>query len=803
MQKLTYRFLLLFLFLESYTITLAQQDHRNKLWYNAPANAAVKDQSYKWDSDPEWLKALPIGNGRLGAMVFGDPYLERLQLNEISLWSGSVEEGDNPVAATALNEIRSLLFQGKYKEAKELTQRTQITKGKGSGHGNGANVPFGSFQTLGDLYLDFQDKSAYEDYYRELDMIKGMTTTRFKQSGVNYTRKAFASFPDQVIVLQLDADKKGKLNFDMSMNRPERYQTDVSEQKGLVMTGAMNNGKGGDGMQYIAQVKPLVSGGVVNFLKDKIQIRNADKVTIILGARTDYRLQYPNYKNPNYRIDLNKDFRAQNKSFKSLFKNHVADFSSFMKRVEFELAELPTLPTDSLLALNGKSGNIEALYPLYFQMGRYLLLSSSRPGSLPSNLQGLWSNKIQSPWNGDYHTDINVQMNYWPAGVTNLIETQLPLIDLMESLQEPGKKTAQAQYGMNGWILHPITNVWGYTSPGEHASWGMHIGAGAWIAQHLWLHYLYTKDEKFLQRVYPMLKQASLFYLDWLVSEPGTNRLVSGPSPSPENSFKAPDGTVVQISMGPSHDQQVILDLFENTSAAHRILGKANEAWLDSLKDAIPRLAPFKIGKDGRLMEWAEEFPEVEKHHRHLSHLFALYPGDQISLEKTPELVEASRKSLETRGDDGVGWAYAWKIALWARLKDGDRSLKILNKLLRPTKDFDTKYDGGGATYFNLFNAGPPFQIDGNFGVLAGMAEMFLQSHEDYIEALPALPSAWKKGKMNGLVARGGLVLDMEWENGKISSLYAKASHSGVYKFKIAGKITEFKLRKNNRVQII
>ncbi|MCY4781560.1 glycoside hydrolase family 95 protein [Sphingobacterium sp. UT-1RO-CII-1] len=781
----------------------AQERGLNRLWYLEPADATAIDAPNSWNSDPEWLKALPVGNGSIGAMVYGDVHQERIQLNEISMWSGSVDDGDNPEAAKYLAEIRSLLFQGKYKEATALTNRTQITKGKGSGHGNGAQVPFGCYQTLGDLRLDFRTQGPYQDYYRDLDLKTGIATTRFVKNNVQYKREVFASYPDQVIVVRLTADKAAALDLDIFMDRPERFTTEVTAA-GLMMSGVLDDGRGGYNLKYKAQITPVLKGGNISVQDGKLAIRQAHEVTLFIAAKTNYALDYPRYLNDKYELQLEAiREKVLADSYKEILSRHINDFSQVMGRVEMRLGKQQNkLPTNELLHKNKQTGNEQSLYPLYFQYGRYLLFSSSRIGSLPSNLQGIWANKIQTPWNGDYHTDINVQMNYWPAEVTNLSESHLPLIDLIESLMEPGKKTAKVQYGMRGWVLHPITNVWGFTSPGESASWGMHIGGGAWIAQHLWEHYAFTGDRAYLERVYPMMKEASLFYLDWLVVDPKSGKLVSGPSPSPENTFLAPDGTRAQISMGPEHDQQVIRNLFKNTINAAAILDRTDDGFIDAVKKAKEKLLPSQIGSDGRLMEWAQEFEEVEIAHRHLSHLFALYPGNEISVARTPELASAVKRSLEVRGDDGVGWTYGWKIALWARLLDGDHALMLLNKALKPTFDLDTKHDGGGGAYYNLFNAGPPFQIDGNFGVTAGMAEMFLQSHEDYIELLPALPTAWEEGEIKGLVARGGVEIDMVWKNGRIVNSYAKARQNGLYNIKYGQQVLTLNLQAGKRVKL-
>lgn len=779
------------------------QNHNNKLWYTLPANSLIKDNPSGWVSDPEWLKALPVGNGRMGAMVFGDVNQERLQLNEISLWSGSPQEADNPEAKKHLAEIRQLLNEGKYKEATALTNRTQICIGKGSSGGNGATAPFGCYQTLGDLWLDFGTANQpYQNYHRELDLINGIATSTFTQKGITYTRQVFASFPDQAIVVRLTANRPKSISFELALNRPERFETQ-NTGKQLVMSGTLNNGKGGNGMRYKTLATPLLSGGTLTTNGKNLKISQANAVTIVITAKTNHRLRYPDYLNNNYLNELDAiTKKATAKNFELLKQAHVKDFSSFMNRVSLKLGNATnSLPTNELMAKNFETKNEQALYPLYLQFGRYLLLSSSRAGGLPANLQGIWANKIQTPWNGDYHTNINVQMNYWPAETTNLSECHQPLMDLILSLRQPGKKTAATQYGMSGWVMHPITNVWGYTSPGEHPSWGMHVGAGAWIAQHLWEHYAFTKNKSFLASAYPMLKEACSFYLDWLIADTKTGQLISGPSSSPENSFFAPDGGKAQISMAPAHDQQVIFNLFDNTLKSATVLG-ISDGFTAKLKTAKENLAGPKIGSDGRLMEWAEEYKEPEPKHRHLSHLFALYPGNQITVDKTPNYADAAKKSLDVRGDDGVGWTYAWKIALWARLHNGNRALSILNSQLRPTTATGTAYNNGGGTYYNLFDACPPFQIDGNFGVIAGMAEMLLQSHEEFIELLPALPSDWKDGSFNGLVARGGAVVNLQWKNGKLTGGNITAKKGGVYKVKYGNKITILRIAPGKTVSL-
>ena len=742
-----------------------------KLWYNLPAEADVPDNPNPWKDDRQWLSGLPLGNGAWGAVVFGDVSMERIQLNEETMWSGSCQESDNPDAAEHITEIRQLLNEGKYAKASALTNRTQVCRGKGSGRGKGANTQFGCFQTLGDLWIDFANKKTYTGYRRELNLGTAIAKVSYEQDGVSYCREVFASAPDQVLVIRLTSSKRGKLSFTCKLNRPERYTT-YAENGQLIMTGALSDGKGGDGLRYMARLGVVTKGGKTLCADSVLTVDNADEAVLLLAASTDYLPDYPLYKGRDY-VALTKDrlHKACEKTYRELKKAHIEDYSRYFNRASLELSEMPdTVPTDRLVALAAEGTVLPRLYELMFQYGRYLLISSSRPGTMPANLQGIWANKIQTPWNGDYHTDVNVEMNYWPAEVTNLSEMHLPLFDLIASLAEPGAKTARIQYGKRGWVVHPITNVWGYTSPGESASWGMHTGAPAWICQHIGEHYRYTGDKEFLRRMYPVLRGAVQFYMDWLCIDPKTGKLVSGPAVSPENTFIAPDGSKCQISMGPTHDQQTIWQLFDDFGMISKVIGVA-DSFVDSVERAQNRLAGTRIGSDYQHVEWAEEFVEAEPGHRHISHLFAVHPGSQINMLQTPELAKAASKSMDYRivhGGGHTGWSSAWLISQYARLQRADKAKESLDNVLK--KSINP----------NLFTECPPFQIDANFGTTAGIAEMLLQSHvfDDgtyVIQLLPALPVSWSNGRFCGFKARGGFEVDVCWDKGNLKAARIKS----------------------------
>ncbi len=748
-----------------------------QLWYDCPAS--------------QWEDTLPLGNGRLGMMPDGGINLESIVLNDITMWSGSSQDANNYEASVHLPKIRQLLIEGKNDEAQRLVDEHFVCEGPGSG-----GAQWGCFQVLGTLHLqvnhDVDESRTPHHYRRTLDIDKAVATLDYELDGVSYRREYFTGFGDDVGIIRLTADQPGKLNVRVSLSRPERFSTGTEGDE-LQFYGQLDNGVDDKGMRYLTRVRAVLKGGEQRAVSNNLIISEATEIILYVSSTTDFRND--NYLETSARLLAT----ALEKTYDEHLEEHVSAFQRLFQRVSLTLgtSTRANLPTDErLVAFRENPEGDDELPALFFQFGRYLSISSTRVGLLPPNLQGLWANQIQTPWNGDYHLDVNVQMNHWHLDPANLGELNMPLAELVRGLIEPGARTAKIYYDAEGWVAHVITNVWGFTEPGESASWGVSNAGSGWLCNNLWEHYAFSKDTAYLSSIYPILKGSAEFYNSVLMEDPKTGWLVTGPSVSPENAFYLPNGNHANICMGPTIDNQITRELFTNVIEAASILGVDDE-FSTTLKEKLKHLPPSaRIGSDGRILEWLEEYEEVDPEHRHISHLYGLFPANQISPYHTPDLAEAAKKTLEVRGDDGPSWAIAYKQIFWARLLDGNRAYKLLRQLLTPTKETHINYGAGGGTYPNFFTAGPPMQIDGNFGGTAGIAEMLLQSHNGIIELLPAIPDAWKaEGEFKGLKARGNYTVDVAWKNGKVIHYRIASPEGGRVRVKVNGDIKEVEVQ--------
>lgn len=745
----------------------------------------------------QWEETLPLGNGRLGMSPDGGVSSETIVLNDITLWSGAPQDANNYEAYKKLPEIRQLLMEGKNDEAQRLIDKDFVCLGKGSGA-----EPFGCFQTLGNLQIEYsyKDGSLQKDqvqrYSRELDLRKAVASCSFKYQGVKYKREYFTSFADDVDIIKISADKKGMINCTIGLNRSERAMVSINGQL-LQMEGALESGSSQQaGMKYLVKLKAEAPDGKITAEQSSIKVEDASSLVIYVSAGT-------NFMNPSYKKEVQEKLElAAGKNYKKQQSEHIRNFQYYFNRVNIDLGTgvNSSLPTNERLANFYNSPEKDLALPsLFYQYGRYLTICSTRPGLLPPNLQGLWANQIHTPWNGDYHLDVNVQMNHWPVEVSNLSELNLPLADLVKRLVPNGQNTAKAYYHADGWVAHVITNIWGFTEPGESASWGIANAGSGWLCNNLWQHYDFTHDKKYLADIYPVLKGSAQFYSSMLLKDPQTGWLVTAPSVSPENSFYLPGGNHANVCIGPTIDNQIIRELFGNVIHASEVLNKDAD-FRTMLQQQLKEIPPAaQISADGRIMEWLKDYRETDPQHRHISHLYGLYPGSLITTGATPEWAEAAKKTLEVRGDDGPSWTIAYKQLFWARLHNGNRAFKLLREILKPTLDTHINYGAGGGVYPNLLSAGPPFQIDGNFGAAAGIAEMLIQSHEGFIDLLPSIPDLWKSsGSVSGLKARGNFTVGFAWKEGRVTHYTIASPHPQKVKVKVNGELKEVLAKKQS-----
>ncbi len=746
------------------TITISSLSQKNqdlRLWYKQP-------------SGDIWENALPIGNGRLGAMVYGNVEKETIQLNEHTVWSGSPNRNDNPLALDSLHIIRQLIFDGKQKEAENIANRVIITK---KSHGQ-------MFQPVGNLQLSFKGHENYSNYYRELDIEKAITKTSYSVDGITYTRETFAAFADRVIIVRITSSKPGSISFIASfstLHKTPRINTTGNDLTLTAITSDHESVKGMIRFKGIVRIKQ--EGGILISNDTSLIVKNSNTATIYISITTNFN-NYNDISGDENKRAINFLNRAYARSYAAILNSHITAYQKYFNRVKLDLGtnEQAKLPTDERLK-NYRSVFDPHFVSLYYQFGRYLLISSSQPGGQPANLQGIWNNKMRPPWDSKYTININAEMNYWPAEKTNLSELHQPFLEMVKDMSVTGKQTAKEMYNARGWVAHHNTDIWRATGAVDGALWGVWLAAGGWTSQHLWEHYLYSGDKNFLASIYPVLKGASTFYVDFLIKHPKNNWLVINPDMSPENAPKAHQGS--SLDAGTTMTNQIIFDIFSCTIKAAGIL-KKDIAFADTLKQKRKQLPPMQIGQYGQLQEWLEDIDDPKDDHRHISHLYGLFPSNQISPHRTPELYHAAKITLLHRGDVSTGWSMGWKVNWWARMLDGNHAYKLIQDQLTPAGT----NQGGGGTYNNLFDAHPPFQIDGNFGCTSGITEMLMQSVNGEIHLLPAMPDLWQTGSISGLRAIGGFeIINIEWKNAKIVKAVIRSTIGGNLRVRVPGRM--------------